>query len=466
MSRSVFNRVSKYVLDPRRAFHNFFLHSLLCLFAPGILFHDAIFASLQSPLLEWLQITHGQFGLLYSIPTLLGVVSAPTASLVLRFGATRVILVSGFMVFLGILYVGQSVKDQAFHFVLIGRLWFTVFHSTLSSVASLVTFRLFKEESSRALAYSFIIFFNRVGAISGFFFSGRILESVHGDVVKAVWISIVPTGVCLFASVTFAYFYRGTNTARLIRPLLQPSRRSRPADSGDEQESSASSCIPRALHESFWILFLLIGCLYGTILPFETIAVSYFQESYGLTPVQAGSVLSLCPSLALFSPLFSSFIYTAKYQLIALVFGTASILCSVSFMYFQVFYFSATFLMLMLGVGYMIGTNTVWVLVPQLVQGKEKTTLAVGVSGMSSSLFISMSNFIVGYLRDLSNSYSSSLLYFMILASIGLFCSIRLVGLNLSKQDETGSVREERVESVTRISTSTERTVIMDSHFS
>ena len=76
-------RVGKYLLDPRRIIHRFFLHFLLCMFAPGVLSHDAMFATFEGPLLEWLSIDHRQFGLLYSLPTLAGIVSAPTAGLII-----------------------------------------------------------------------------------------------------------------------------------------------------------------------------------------------------------------------------------------------------------------------------------------------------------------------------------------------------------------------------------------------
>ena len=426
--RTFFERMTKYILDPRRAFHRFFLHSLLCLFAPGVLCHDAMFATFEGPLLKHLNIRHQDFGLLYSLPVLTGVVSAPAASLVLRLGATRVIVVSGTIVFLGCVAVGFGVQQASFAAVLYGRVFFALFQSVLSSVAALVTFRLFKEEAARAFAYSFIIFANRVGAISGFFFSGKVLTEVEGNVQVAVWLSIVPTGICLIASLLFAYFYRGTSTARLVRPLLTPSRVSSQSarDHGSGGESSLA--LVKQLPADFWVLFIVIGCCYGVILPFETVAVNLFEERYGMDATTAGAILSVCPAFALLSPIFTSFCYEAKGQVRALLLACVCILTAISCMYCGVVGVEIYKLVLLLGAGYMLATNVVWVLVPQVVpQTGPLQTVAIGVAGMASSVFIAIGNFMVGLLRGHTGSYDASLLLLVFVSLAGLCCSVKLL---------------------------------------
>ena len=420
-TRSWLQRVSKYILDPRRIIHRFFLHFLLCLFAPGVLSHDAMFATFEGPLLTWLSIDHEDFGLLYSLPTLAGIVSAPTASLVLRFGTTRLIVFSGALVFTGCLLVGWAVQVQSFTLLLTGRVLFALFQSVLSSVASLVTFRLFKAESSRALAYSLIIFSNRVGAISGFFFSGRVLSLVNDRVADAVWLSIIPTAVAFFTTSSFAYFYRGTAIARLVRPLLEP-RRVAAVETGGVIQPSLLWKLPTP----FWTLWILIGAVYGCILPFETVAVNFLQEQYGLDPTSAGSVLSLCPAFALLSPVFSSVVYSAGRQVTCAVLATGCITIAMFSMTVDLQWQASTF-MIILGTGYMMATNVVWVLVPQIIPEEGPLqTLAIGVSGVSNSLFIAGGNYLAGYLRDSSGSYQMTLIMFTLLGFTSLVCSVKL----------------------------------------
>jgi len=418
-------RLGKYILDPRRIIHRFFLHFLLCMFAPGVLSHEAMFATFEGPLLTWLSIDHKDFGLLYSLPTLAGIVSAPTAGLVLRFGTTRLIVCSGALVFLGCIVVGYAVQRQSYQILLAGRVLFSLFQSVLGSVASLVTFRLFKAEASRALAYSLIIFSNRIGAISGFFFSGRILSLVGDRVSDAVWLSILPTAVAFFTTLSFAYLYRGTQIARLVRPLLQPSSRRQPSLENSPGEGLHVGMIGR-MPGSFWTLWFLIGCVYGCILPFETIAVNFLQEEYGLDPTTAGSVLSLCPAFALLSPIFSSVIYSAGRQVVCAVIATVCITTAMFAMTLEIQWSPAAF-MLLLGMGYMMATNVVWVLVPQIIPEEGSLqTLAIGVSGVSSSLFIAGVNFVAGYLRDISGSYQLTLVMFTVLGFAGFACSLKL----------------------------------------
>jgi MFS family permease len=333
------------------------------------------------------------------------------------------------MVFLGCVTVGMGVQQQEYSMVLYGRVLFALFQSVLSSVASLVTFRLFKTEAARAFAYSLIIFANRVGAISGFFFSGRVLSEVTGKVDAAVWISVVPTGICLLASLLFAYFYRGTSTARLVRPLLNPSRTAQAAaqTAGNDGNSTNVLKMAKQLPSDFWVLFVLIGCCYGVILPFETVAVNFFQERYKMDATTAGALLSVCPAFALLSPIFTSFVYEGKRQVQAALLATLCITGSIVAMYLgaQMDVFS---LILLLGAGYMLSTNVVWVLVPQIVsQSGPLQTVAIGVAGVSNSLFIAIANYIVGVLRGNTGSYDAPLLFLSVLSLVGLGCSVKLV---------------------------------------
>ena len=406
----------KYILDPRRGFHSFFLHFLLCLFAPGVICFDAMFATFEGPLLDWLNIGHGSFGLLYSIPTLFGIVSAPTASLVLRWGAVRVLTFAGIFVFLGCLVVGTGVGSRNFHVVLGGRLVYALFQSMLSSVGSVMTFRIFKNARARAMAHSLIIFFNRVGAISGFFFSGRLLN-LAGSVDTAVWLSIIPTGIGLLACLSFAYLHSGTQTARRIRPLME---------GAEIVESGVSQISVFSLPVNFWWLFILIGCVYGSILPFETNAVNFFQEAYEIEPTQAGSLLSICPAVALVSPIFAFFVNSPKTQTVAVAISSIFIIGVFLALLISGSSSNVGHLMVALGVGYMMATNVVWVLVPQVVSGKSMQTLAVGVAGTSSSLFVAVGNFFSGYLRQISGDWTAVLLFYLFLGLMALISSIRL----------------------------------------
>lgn len=409
---------------------------------------DAMFATFEGPLLEHLKISHGAFGLLFSLPTLLGVVSAPTASVVLTYGATRVIVIAGIFVFKGCMLIALGVARKNFALVLFGRVVLSLFQSVLGSVASLVTFRLFRSESSRALAYSMIIFSNRVGAISGFFFSGRCLLVSGGQVDEAVWLSSIPTAVCLVATLSFAWLYRGSATARRVRPLMG-------REDGQRGSSSSASLsgLVRQLPTDFWWLWVLIGCMYGSIIPFETIAVNFFQESYGIDALVAGSVLSICPALALGSPIFSSIVFSAKRQIACVWLAAVSVTCAMLAMLLELPWDVSMF-MLLLGLGYMMATNTVWVLVPQVVTEPQLQTVAIGVSGVSSSLFIAAANFLAGYLRDWSGSWRYVLVLFTCIASLGVISATSLaVGLmkgrwGREEQPSDGTLQAQQVDVV------------------
>jgi hypothetical protein len=262
-----------------------------------------------------------------------------------------------------------------------------------------------------------------MGAISGFYFSGYVLAAVQGNVQTAVWLSIVPTGICLVATLLFAYFYRGTLTARLVRPLLNPSRASQAV--AFQAGNGSTLELVKQLPCDFWVLFVLIGCCYGVVLPFEIVAVNFFEERYQMDAKTAGTILSVCPAFALLSPIFSSFVYESKKQVLSAFAACMCITTSIVSMALGVEVYK---LIILLGAGYMLFTNVVWVLVPQIVsQTGPLQTVAIGVAGVSTSLFVAVGNYLVSLLRGTTGSYDAPLIYLSCVSLVGLGCSVKLL---------------------------------------
>ncbi|EER17193.1 hypothetical protein Pmar_PMAR010838, partial [Perkinsus marinus ATCC 50983] len=67
----------EYIVDPRRIFHRCILHLLICLYIPGAYFADSILAAYKTQILEYLRIDHEHFALLFSLPSLTGVLCGP-----------------------------------------------------------------------------------------------------------------------------------------------------------------------------------------------------------------------------------------------------------------------------------------------------------------------------------------------------------------------------------------------------
>ena len=412
------DRFLKYLVDPRRVSHKYILQALLCLFLSGPTFFDNFFNASATDIMNSLEITHEEFSLLVSIPSITGILCGAVAGMVTAYGSTMTALVTALAAYIGEIVIAYGIESSSYSTIMTGRVIFVLCWNLLGSVQKVIIFRQF---SGPALAWIFAlkIIAIRIGAVSGLYFAGSIMRQADGSLSGAMFFSVVLSGISLVCTFAFGYLYRGSSTARLVRPLLVGHRRNRPAEPGDTSGFSLS--IPR----DTWICCAVIFFYYGGLMPFETFGVDYLVTEYGFTRTDAGQALALLPFFSFFSPLISPVISSVKRQILAVIFAQAIIAGSI-FSETRHAAFAPHLYICLIGVGHMLVANAVWLALAGVSPTEAQKTNAASISSAIYAVSVFVWNWITGRIRDSTGDYNLALTVLAGLVIIGALLAVYL----------------------------------------
>lgn len=426
--RPLFDRFLKYIVDPRRGTHKYLLQILLCLFLSGPTFFDNFFNACTTDIIERLSISHEDFSLLISIPSITGVVCGIVAGLVTAYGSTLTATITAILSFLGAIVVCYGISTASYSTIMAGRFVFVLFWNLLGSIQKVIIFRQF---GGKTLVWIFglKVVAIRVGAVSGLYFSGTILSEMNGYLPGAFYYALVLSGVSLICTILFSYLRRGTSTAKLVMPLLVGRRRDRINrqsidDSGSETLTSVTSffSIPR---ES-WICCLVIFLYYGGIVPFETFGVDYLVTDYGMTKSDAGQALALVPFFSFFSPLMAPVLGTVRLQVIAIIVALFLAAFGILAQVLQLPH-SPVLYLCVVGIGHLVVANAVWLALAGVSPTELHKTNAVSIASAVYSVTAFTFNWITGKIRDETGDYSHALAMLSSLVFAGGIAAIYLL---------------------------------------
>lgn len=415
--RNLFDRLVKYIIDPRRVSHKYLLQILLCLFLSGPTFFDNFFNACATDIMQRLEISHEKFSLLISIPSITGVLCGAVAGMVTTYGSTLTAVSTAVVSFVGAIVMAYGIEGSSYSMVLVGRVVFVLCWNLLGSVQKVIIFRQF---TGPALAWIFAmkILAIRVGAVSGLYFAGPILSQMQGSLPDAINYALVLSGISLVCTLAFGYLYRGSSAARLIRPTMIGRRRDRPND--PSHVSGSSLAIPR----DTWICCLIIFLYYGGLTPFETFGVDYLVTEYGMSRTDAGQALALIPFFSFFSPVISSLVSSVKRQIIGVVLAQVIVATSIVLEMVQFEYAPHVYLCSM-GIGHMIVANALWLALASVTPTEAQKTNAASVSSAIYAVSTFAFNWMTGRVRDATGGYESAFagLAFLVLlgASTGVY---------------------------------------------
>jgi hypothetical protein len=400
--RTMADRMLKYLLDPRRVSHKYLLQFLLCLFLAGPTFFDNFFNACATDIMRELKMSHEEFSLLVSVPSITGVLCGVVAAMVSLYGSTLAALSTAVIAFFGEVVVAFGIQSASYSTVMTGRLIFVLSWNLLGSVQKVIIFRQFTGQSL-ALIFALKIIAIRVGAVSGLYFAGTILSEAGGSLSVAMFYAVILSGISLVCTVAFAYLYRGSSTARMIRPLMIGHRRSR-GGSQNEGSSGFTFNVPK----DAWVCCGIIFLYYGGLVPFETFGVDYLVSEYGMTRSDAGHTLALLPFFSFFSFLISPIITNVRRQLWAVILATLCMSFSMVFEMWQAPYAPQLYICL-IGVGHMITANAVWLALAGVSPSETQKTNAAAISSAIYAVSTFSFNWITGIVRDVSGSYEPAL---------------------------------------------------------
>ena len=419
--RTFSDKFLKYILDPRRVSHKYLLQFLLCLFLTGPTFFDNFFNACATDIMRDLDISHEDFSLLVSVPSITGVLCGAVAGMVSLYGSTMTALVTAVFAYIGEIVVAYGVENGSFSTVMCGRVIFVLCWNLLGSVQKVIIFRQFTGPSL-AFIFALKIIAIRIGAVSGLYFAGALINQADGSVAAAMFYAVIVSGISLICTISFAYLYRGSSAARLIRPLLIGHRRARSVES-DERSAAFTLNIPR----DSWICCGIIFLYYGGLVPFETFGVDYLVTEYGMSRTDAGHALALIPFFSFFSFILSPIVTTVKRQIVALVIATALVSFSILLEMWGAPYAPHMYLC-SIGVGHMVVANAVWLALAGVSSTETQKTNAASISSAIYAVSAFAFNWMTGRVRDLTGDYNLALSVLSALILAGSVLGMYLYG--------------------------------------
>ncbi len=427
LMRSIFDRLLKYIVDPRRGTHKYLLQLLLCLFLSGPTFFDNFFNACTTDIIERLNISHEDFSLLISIPSITGVVCGIVAGLVTMYGSTLTATFTAILSFLGAIVVCYGISTESYSTIMAGRFVFVLFWNLLGSIQKVIIFRQF---SGKTLVWIFglKVVAIRIGAVSGLYFSGTIISEMGGSLSGAFYYALVLSGISLVCTILFSYLRRGTSTARLVMPLLVGRRRERQNrsvdDSSDSQPMTVASFF--SISRESWICCLVIFLYYGGLAPFETFGVDYLVTAYGMTRSAAGQALALVPFFSFFSPLMAPILASVRMQVTAIILAQFLAAFGIAAQVFQLPHSPMLYLCL-IGVGHLVVANAVWLALAGVSPTEMQKTNAVSIASAVYSVTAFTFNWTTGKVRDETGDYSIALLMLASLVFAGGLVAVYLL---------------------------------------
>lgn len=432
-------KVVKYVMDPRRETHKYFLLCLICLFIPGPYFHDSLVASFKTPILELMNISNSQFAALFAVSALTGIFCCPAGAAIQHVGRTRFAVGTSFCAAVGSTLTTLGFDYDCLSLMLVGRFVFWLSLNGLIMVQTILVYDLFEGKSLNN-AMTFIVCSIRLGGGISYFVSGELL--LGRGVSNSMWLSVYfVCGACL-ATVLFAYLFRGSAISRKVRsPVGRKAARE-----------------PFSLRLAWRIpvsVFFLLGGLsavWGTIFPFEVIGDDMLQKDYGYSAKDAGIIIAVAPLISICSPFIAPFLGTTlKHKLIACIAGVAILMSG-----FVVLSWALPITgILIVGAGYAVSVCTLYGTLPLLISSqvpreiaKSMQSLVLGLNMVGSGLSMIVSNLVIGYIKD-RWSYHWACVYLTCLAALGVVSILFAIATQkaFDPDVEVGSPKSDSTES-------------------
>ena len=169
---------------------------------------------------------------------------------------------------------------------------------------------------------------------------------------------------------------------------------------------------------SFWFITLLCVTFYSAIFPFQTFAVKFFMEKHGLSREMAGFTSSFITFAAMIgTPLFGFIIDRVGRRASLMMLGSVLLIP----VYLLLIYTRLHPLvpMVMMGVAFSLIPAAMWPSVALIIEQKRLGT-AYGLMTMIQNIGLAGFNLLIGYVNDMSGSYTAGMWIFSMLGFAGM----------------------------------------------
>ncbi|BBB32730.1 conserved hypothetical protein [Thermotomaculum hydrothermale] len=423
---------------PSTRFYRFTVLFFVSLLTYGSYFAYDSIGAIAPTLIKELGVSRSVIGTMYTVYSIAAIVSVFLGGMLIDLIGTRLATI----IFATLVTIGAAIVAFAPNVtvLMIGRFIFGAGSESLVVAQSAILARWFKGKEL-ALSFGIALTISRLGTL--FSFNTEALIAKHfGNYKAALWAAVIFCAFSLGAAFVYAIMDKhGENILNLPKPLA------------DEKVKLSDV---KVFSKSFWYVTILCVTFYSAIFPFTALSTDFFHDKYHLPLTvpsgggffyqafyniihmfdTAGGTTTIIIAASMFlAPFAGSLVDKIGKRATLMTFG--SVLMVVAYLIMGFTYVPPKYPMMILGAAFVLVPAAMWPSIPLIVEERFQGS-AYGLMTMVQNLGLALFPFLNGKLRDVTHSYTASMIMFASLGFVGL-----IFAYLLKKADaEAGGVLE------------------------
>lgn len=414
------------IFHPSRAMYRFTILIFISSLSFGSYFAYDIVGAIAPTLIEELGATRGTLGTFYTMYHIAAILFVLIGGFLIdRFGARKASIMFSLLILVGVAIVWTAKSIPVFF---IGRFLFGAGSEPLIIAQSAILARWFKGKEL-ALSFGISLTVSRLGTLFAFN-TGELITSIFGTFRYALFVAVAACVISLAANIVYIIMdRRGERILKL-------------KDGSTEEKIDFKKI--REFRPTFWFVTLLCVTFYSAIFPFTALSTDFFVDKWGIarvTEASGGFLYQVFNNLLHMSStaggissiiIFASMILAPfagrlvdKFGKRATLMIIGSLIMIPSHLLMGITKIYPAYPMIALGASFVLVPAAMWPSIPLIVR-KERVGMAFGVMTAIQNIGLALFPYLNGLLRDLTKTYTSSMIMFASLGFVGLVFAILL----------------------------------------
>lgn len=414
------------IFHPSKAMYRFTILIFISSLSFGSYFAYDIVGAIAPTLIEELGATRGTLGTFYTMYHIAAILFVLIGGFLIdRFGARKASIMFSLLILVGVAIVWTAKSIPVFF---IGRFLFGAGSEPLIIAQSAILARWFKGKEL-ALSFGISLTVSRLGTLFAFN-TGELITSIFGTFRYALFVAVAACVISLAANIVYIIMdRRGERILKL-------------KDGSTEEKIDFKKI--REFRPTFWFVTLLCVTFYSAIFPFTALSTDFFVDKWGIarvTEASGGFLYQVFNNLLHMSStaggissiiIFASMILAPfagrlvdKFGKRATLMIIGSLIMIPSHLLMGITKIYPAYPMIALGASFVLVPAAMWPSIPLIVR-KERVGMAFGVMTAIQNIGLALFPYLNGLLRDLTKTYTSSMIMFASLGFVGLVFAILL----------------------------------------
>lgn len=408
----------------------------------GSYFAYDIVSALSPTLVEQLGTTRGTVGAFFTFYHVAAILLVLFGGIFTdKLGTRKASLIFSILVLTGVILVWTAKSIPLFF---VGRFIFGAGSEPLIVAQSAILARWFKNKEL-ALSFGIALTVSRLGSLFAFN-TGEVFTSFFGSFRYALLVAVAACIISLLANLVY---------------IVMDRRGEHVLDLRDESvEEKVVFKDIREFKSSFWFVTLLCLTFYSAIFPFTSLAPDFFVDKWGIAKVAGSSgsflaqvfnnlihMFSTAPGISsiiifasmILAPFAGQLVDKTGRRATLMIIGSLIMIPSHALMGLTKIW--PVYPMIALGAAFVLVPAAMWPSIPLIVR-KERVGTGFGLMTAVQNVGLALFPLLNGLLRDITKTYTASLLMF---ASLGFFGLIFAILLKRADAREGGGLEKSKI---------------------